>query len=137
VAGNRDVFLRLPLDRVLTFEGVRVGLTHGHGGWRHYAPAKLRDLLRRETRTFSAARRSAFLDRVRRRFTDVQVIVFGHSHRPVNEMRTGVLLFNPGSLGPDYYAPPGPVIGRLVIAAGAVQATIVPVSIPGVVMRPA
>ncbi len=134
VAGNRDLFLRLPLDRVLTFGGVRLGLTHGHGGWRQYAPLKLLATLRGETRTPSAARTTAFLERVRRRFTDVQVVVFGHSHRPVNEQRAGVLLFNPGSLGPAYYAPHGPAIGRLVIADGTVQATIIPVLIPGAVI---
>ena len=34
VRGNRDLLLRLPLDRELSFEVVKVGLTHGHGGWR-------------------------------------------------------------------------------------------------------
>lgn len=135
VAGNRDLLLRLPLDRVLTFGGVRLGLTHGHGGWRQYAPVKLLAALRGETRTPNAERTRAFLDRVRQRFTDVQVIVFGHSHRPVNERRGGVLLFNPGSLGPAYYAPHGPAIGRLVIADGAVQATLIPVPIPGAVIE--
>ncbi len=136
VAGNRDLLLRLPLDRVLTFGGVRLGLTHGHGGWRRYAPVKLLATLRGETRAPSPARTAAFLDSVRGRFTEVQVIVFGHSHRPVNEQRDGVLMFNPGSLGPAYYAPHGPAIGRLVIADGAVQATIIPVPIPGARLRP-
>src|SRR5919205_2915911 len=27
-------------------------------------------------------------------------VVFGHSHKPAQEMRNGVLLFNPGSAGP-------------------------------------
>jgi len=135
VAGNRDIFLRLPLDRVLTFEGVRVGLTHGHGGWRQYAPAKLRSYLLGDSGTPSEARTNAFLQQVRRRFADVQVIVFGHSHRPINRVVDGVLMFNPGSLGPDYRAPHGPAIGRLVIAGGAVTGTIVPVPIPGAVLK--
>src|SRR5437764_8732647 len=41
VRGNRDLVLRLPLDRVLTFEGVRLGLTHGHGGLGRYVREKL------------------------------------------------------------------------------------------------
>jgi len=133
VAGNRDLLLRLPLDRVLTFGGVRLGLTHGHGGWRQYAPVKVRADYAGTVLLVSHDR--AFLDRVRQRFTDVEVIVFGHSHRPVNERRGGVLLFNPGSLGPAYYAPHGPAIGRLVIADGAVQATLIPVPIPGAVIE--
>ena len=27
----------------------------------------------------------------------VDVIVFGHSHQPINERRDGILMFNPGS----------------------------------------
>jgi uncharacterized protein len=136
VAGNRDLLLRLPLDRVLTFAGVRVGLTHGHWGWRRYAPARLRALLTRQDPTGTAARRQAYLQQVRARFDDVQVIVFGHTHRPVNQVVDGVLLFNPGSLGPDYRASHGPAIGRLVIAEGTVHATIVPVPIRGALTKP-
>ncbi|MCC7362328.1 MAG: metallophosphoesterase [Anaerolineales bacterium] len=136
VRGNRDLFSPLPLDRVLTFGGVRVGLTHGHGGWRRYAPARLRAMLLGQTnRPPSAARTRRFLQQVRRRFTEVQVIVFGHTHRPVNQWLDGALLFNPGSLGPDYRVWPGPAIGRLTIAGGAVQAEIVPVPIAGAVLK--
>lgn len=135
VAGNADFLLRLPLDRVLTFGGVRIGLTHGHGGWRHYAPARLRAWLLGEGLSLSAAGTLAYLQRVRRRFSEVQVVVFGHTHRPVNQVVEGALLFNPGSLGPDYRAPHGPAIGRLVIADGAVSGTLVPVAIPGAVIK--
>jgi hypothetical protein len=30
-------------------------------------------------------------------FNEVDVIVYGHSHRPMNEVVHGVLLFNPGT----------------------------------------
>jgi len=30
-------------------------------------------------------------------FNDVDVIVYGHSHKPMNEVVQGVLLFNPGT----------------------------------------
>jgi hypothetical protein len=30
-------------------------------------------------------------------FPDVDVIVYGHSHRPVNHIRNGILCFNPGT----------------------------------------
>src|SRR5512143_623838 len=42
VAGNRDFLLKLPLDRQLTFDGVTIGLTHGHGGWPGYLREKAR-----------------------------------------------------------------------------------------------
>ena len=35
--------------------------------------------------------------RMRARYSDARVIVFGHSHMPVNEDEEGLLLFNPGS----------------------------------------
>ena len=36
-------------------------------------------------------------ERMRKRFPDARVVVFGHSHMPFNEDREGLLLFNPGS----------------------------------------
>lgn len=36
----------------------------------------------------------------------VEVIVFGHSHQPLAEMRDGVLWFNPGSAGPKRFSLP-------------------------------
>ena len=36
-------------------------------------------------------------DRLRPKFQDPHVIVFGHSHQPMNETKGGVLYFNPGS----------------------------------------
>ena len=123
VAGNRDFGLGLPLDRVLEFEGVRLGLTHGHGGWLGYAREKLLYV----TVGYHLSR---YVQQVRARFAGqgVQAIVFGHSHRQVNVVVDGVLLFNPGSAGPDYYGPlHGPSVGRLTIDGGAVRGEIVPV----------
>lgn len=36
---------------------------------------------------------------------NVDVIVFGHSHLPLNEKRSGVLYFNPGSPTDDIFSP--------------------------------
>lgn len=119
VGGNADLFLRLPQDRRLTFDGVTIGLTHGHGGRAGYA----REKLLYYTIGYSP---QDTLRVVKRRFEGVQAIVFGHSHRPVNRVLDGVLLFNPGSLGPDYRMAYGPAVGRLTIADGRVTGTIVP-----------
>jgi putative phosphoesterase len=118
VRGNRDFFLRLPLDRELTFEGVRLGLTHGHGGLGRYAREKVLALVLGYYHT-------RYLRQVRGRFGSVQAVVFGHSHRPVNNVMNGVLMFNPGSLGPDYRKPHGPAVGVLTIANGAVRGEII------------
>ncbi|MBI3361937.1 MAG: metallophosphoesterase family protein [Chloroflexi bacterium] len=118
VAGNRDFLLGLPSDLVLEFGGVRIGMTHGHGGWRTYLVEKV---------VYHAAgyHLGRYTRLARARFSDVQAIVFGHIHRPVNQLEDGVLMFNPGSLGPDYFPPHGPAVGLLTIEAGRVRGEIV------------
>ena len=76
VSGNMDsmdVRNQLPSERVLEIGGFRIGLTHG---WGHPfgVPKKIADT-----------------------FGDVDVIVYGHSHRPDNQIRNGILFFNPGA----------------------------------------
>jgi len=76
VAGNMDgwnIAERLPEKRVVTLGGRDIGIIHGGG-----APGGLED------RVLSA-------------FDGVSCVVFGHSHNPVNKVKNGVLLFNPGS----------------------------------------
>ena len=52
-------------------------------------------------------------------------VIFGHSHRPSQEMRNGVLFFNPGAAGPRRFTLPV-TVGRLRIAGSLVSAEIVP-----------
>ncbi len=58
----------------------RVGLIHGFG-----APKDL-------------------INTVKGQFTNVDAIIFGHAHAPINVTRDGVLLFNPGSPTDKIYA---------------------------------
>ncbi len=77
VRGNMDepaVGRSLPDQRIVEVEGKRIGLTHGWGS------------------PFGLA------DRVGSRFSGVNCVVFGHSHRPMNAVTGGVLFFNPGSV---------------------------------------
>jgi putative phosphoesterase len=53
-----------------------------------------------------------------------RVVVAGHSHRPANQERDGVLWFNPGSAGPRRFKLPI-AVGRLVIERGDVRGEIV------------
>jgi putative phosphoesterase len=76
VCGNMDsraVRSQLPSKRVLEIGGFRIGIIHG---WGHPfgVPKKIADT-----------------------FGNVDVIVYGHSHRPDNEIRHGILFFNPGA----------------------------------------
>ena len=50
-----------------------------------------------------------------------QVVVSGHSHKPLVESRGGVLYVNPGSSGPRRFKLPI-AVGELVIEGGSVQA---------------
>ncbi|HEX2273783.1 MAG TPA: metallophosphoesterase family protein [Acidimicrobiales bacterium] len=76
VLGNNDAELvgQLPETSVIDVDGVRVGMIHDSG---------------------PAAGRAG---RLRRRFPDADVVVFGHSHIPWDtDGLDGQVLFNPGS----------------------------------------
>jgi putative phosphoesterase len=78
VCGNMDsdvIRNVLPAKRTINIGGFTIGLIHGWG-----APAGLED------RVFSS-----FLGE------KVDVIVHGHSHNPLNRLKNGILMFNPGS----------------------------------------
>jgi len=51
------------------------------------------------------------------------VVVAGHSHRPRNELRDGVLWFNPGSAGPRRFKLPI-ALGLLTVEAGGARGEI-------------
>jgi putative phosphoesterase len=55
---------------------------------------------------------------------DVDVVVTGHSHRPLVEERDGVLFVNPGSAGPRRFTLPV-TIARLAVGRGTPSARIV------------
>ena len=54
------------------------------------------------------------------------VVIYGHSHVAMQEMKSGVLYFNPGSAGPRRFRLPVSV-GRLTVKGGKVSAEIVEV----------
>lgn len=58
----------------------------------------------------------------------IQVVVSGHSHKPVAERRGGVLYLNPGSAGPRRFKLPIS-IAELTIRDGTVDARLVELSI--------
>jgi putative phosphoesterase len=98
VLGNNDASLigALPLTRIVDIGGVQIGMIHDSG------------------------RSSGRALRLRRRFPDADVVVFGHSHAPVNEWSpSGQLLFNPGS-PTQRRSQPCHTLGELRIAGGKV-----------------
>ncbi|MCM8780353.1 MAG: metallophosphatase family protein [Candidatus Omnitrophica bacterium] len=86
VWGNMDpceVRRALPQKEIISLSKYKIGLMHGWG-----APSKLIDLLKQ-----------SFKD------DNVNIIIFGHSHQPMNETIDGVLYFNPGSPTDKIFAP--------------------------------
>ena len=73
----------LPETTIFEVEGIRIGVTHGDG-----AP-------------------KGIIERVQQRFQHetVDTIIFGHTHRPLNERYHGILFFNPGSPTDRIFAP--------------------------------
>ena len=80
---DADVRKILPKRLVFEIEGVRIGLYHGYG-----PPQKLVDEVSSEFKN-----------------DKVQLIIFGHSHQPLNETRGNVIFFNPGSPNDKVYSP--------------------------------
>jgi putative phosphoesterase len=96
VLGNNDVGLRgvLPEQLVVDLDGLRVGMIHDSG------PTMGRPA------------------RLRRRFPTCGLVVFGHSHAPVDEMGLdGQWLLNPGS-PTQRRRQPTPSFARLTVDAG-------------------
>ena len=72
-----------------------------------------------------AARRTA---RMRRRFPAADLVVFGHSHIPLDQSADGTRIFNPGS-PTDRRRQPNGTIGILSITGGVLtEASIIPVT---------
>ena len=75
VCGNMDSIelkRNLPERDVFEVNGKKIGLIHGSGApW-------------------------GIAERMRKQFSDVDIIIFGHAHEPCNRYIKGVLLLNPG-----------------------------------------
>jgi putative phosphoesterase len=96
VLGNNDASLvgQLPLSLGMDLAGVRVAMVHDTGP------------------------RVGRARRVQRRFPQADLVVFGHSHVPCNEIGVeGQVLFNPGS-PTTRRAQPTRTMGELVLADG-------------------
>ncbi len=123
VRGNRDWFRSkdLPMARQLTFEGITIGLTHGHGSLPSYLWDLLMSLLR------GPLRFAHFEQKALRACPGAHAVVFGHSHAPINRRQDGVLLFNPGSpCCPNIFVPNlAPSVGLLRIDGQNVEGEII------------
>ncbi|MEW6170088.1 MAG: metallophosphoesterase [Candidatus Omnitrophota bacterium] len=85
VWGNMDgskVKEQLRQKEIIKLEGVTIGLIHGWGN-----PNNLIEVLKNEFKN-----------------EKIDIIIFGHSHRPVNTKSENILFFNPGSLTDTFFS---------------------------------
>lgn len=80
IAGNNDgaeIIQRFGERKIVTFEGMRIGMIHGH------TPYSRKGTDGNALLAFEGE--------------EVDCILFGHSHQPLLRRENGILLFNPGS----------------------------------------
>ncbi|MFE4710798.1 metallophosphoesterase family protein [Paenibacillus sp. NPDC056722] len=80
IAGNNDgpeIIERFGERKIITLEGVRIGMIHGHTPY--------------SRKGTDGNALLAFAEE------EVDCILFGHSHQPLLRRENGILLFNPGS----------------------------------------
>lgn len=77
ISGNNDFFTSLPKEKEIILGNYKVLLTHGH----YYYVTVGMEQIRREA--------------IERGF---DIVMFGHTHRPIIEISKDVTLINPGSL---------------------------------------
>lgn len=77
VQGNNDFFSQLPRELEFIVEGYKVWVTHGHS----YYVSMNYEILKEEARA-----------------REVDVVMCGHTHRPVIDREKDLTLINPGSL---------------------------------------
>ena len=102
VRGNCDGYDETPLRLILDFDGVRVMLTHGHEERVKYGLMGILGVAKTQ---------------------EVQVVLFGHTHRPEVTEIDGILFVNPGSAASLYGR--GGTFAELVISEGKYSAGIV------------
>lgn len=77
VRGNNDFFSELPREEEFYIGKYKVFITHGHA---YYVSLDVEDI------------------REEGRARGVDIVMFGHTHRPYFENKNGIVVLNPGSL---------------------------------------
>ncbi len=77
VAGNNDFFSQLPAEREFEIGKYHIWVTHGH----NYYVSMGNERLKQEAKT-----------------RGVDIVFYGHTHRPVIDINDDVVAINPGSL---------------------------------------
>lgn len=93
VQGNRDIYLfpHVPRKKIFRINGTKLVMMHGHATFGRYIFNKFRYLL-------LPFRLSWFWPTLIKEKGDADIVIFGHTHRAMNEAVDGVVFFNPGSV---------------------------------------
>jgi len=120
VRGNRDIYVlrQLPLQVRLNYEGLSIGLAHGHGTFSSYMIDKVH-------RQLNGRLIERYVQRLLLTFPDMDVIVFGHLHVPCNFHLDGKLLFSPGSTSYPWPRKAPPTFGLLRLEGTGAQGEII------------
>src|SRR3974390_1451147 len=94
VRGDHDTALDLPEVRVIAVDGRRIALVHGNRS--HWVEEPATFLWTITLGHYKPHR--GLTGALRRRFPDVDVIVYGHTHRPWAAGSRSPLVFNPGGV---------------------------------------
>jgi putative phosphoesterase len=89
---DRAAGIVLPRARVVEVAGYRIGLTHGRRARAIELVSALASLV------LGRVVLTGFHRALRRRFRDVDAIVFGHLHLPISYWDRGILYFSPGAV---------------------------------------
>lgn len=104
VTGNMDhvdVTSRLATKEIIKADTFQIGLIHGWGAG------------------------GDIEDRIMEIFLNVDVIVYGHTHKAVNHIKNGVRLFNPGAFSGSFPSGNKPSVGLLTVGK-EIKGTIIP-----------
>lgn len=122
VHGNRDWALlsNLPVVQNLTLMGVPTALMHGHGSASQYFWDKMKYFV-------EGYRFARYQKILKESAPQARLMIFGHTHRPLNMAENGVTYFNPGSACMAFMNRELPTVGILRIQRGGnIQGEIVP-----------
>ena len=97
VLGNNDFFSNLPRELTVEIEPHRVWMVHGHNYYVSFGTEEL-------------------LDEAMNR--NVDVVFYGHTHRPLIEKHGGITILNPGSLSYPRQEGKKPSYARMEIEEG-------------------
>ena len=113
VMGNRDWwrFKELPAMKMITIKEVKILITHGHGHIFSYLWDKIPYWI-------LGYQFERFVKKFSKLNQEFDIVIFGHSHRPENQMVESRLYFNPGSAYDSLRNHSGPSVGIIEIGEG-------------------